>query len=217
MSEIREPQSAAPAEHPSVETVSVVVQGETARYQNYLVHQVGLQFVGPSRGYAGTTTPGRVWFMTAKLGLTVRQVPPEVLARFLNALGAKQAEPRPSPSTPASGEGAAEAPAPHRGGFVQALEASRRARRDGSRSSFEAYLVYQDGVGGRGGRRAPRLNSGHWQPHPFDTVSGLAEGKTPDMREEWEPESYVDPRLFSGDDDSDLHASATLPGSERWG
>lgn len=207
-----ETETAQNAEQACAELVSVVVQGETTRYQNYLAHKVGLQLVGPSRGYAGTTTKGRVWFMTEKLGLTVRLVPPEALARFLNNLSAQQCAAPTAPSPSAPGEEITEPPSPQRGNYVQALEESRRARRDGSRTSFEAYLVYKDG-----GRTEARLNRGHWQPDPLDTVAGLAEEtRSALMADEWAPESYVDPRMFQDEDDSFERAGAVLPGSGGW-
>lgn len=81
--------------------------------------------------------------------------------------------------------------------YLQALQATRRAHRDGSRSALESYLAYPETV------RVPRLNSRHWQPDPRDTVSGLDEDvESSQVPEEWGSE------LFERE-------QATLPGSEE--
>ena len=81
--------------------------------------------------------------------------------------------------------------------YLRALEATRHAHCDGSRTSFESYLAYTETV------RAPRLNPRHWQPDPRDTVSGLDEEvESSQVLEEWGSE------LFERD-------HAVLPGSEE--
>ncbi len=203
MSESQEPQSAAPAEPPSAETVPVVVQGETRRYQRYLNDQVGLLYAGPTRGWVGTTSQGRVWFMTEKLGLTVRVVPYEELTKFRPSdFPPRRAAPAPLPPSgagapPGAADGAPPTPGASRN-HVRGLEESRRARRDGSRSCFEDYLAYREG-----GRESPRLNANHWQPDPQDTVSGVGEAvESSQVPEAWSSE------LFERE-------QATLPGSEE--
>ena len=209
-----ETETAQNAEQPSAELVSVVVQGETWKVQNYLRNKVGLSFAGRTRGWVGTTTRGRVWFMTVKLGLTVRLVPPGEAAKHGFASPATEgAAPAPSPRA-SEGQGEVVNPSPRPGNHLRALEESRRACRDGSRSPLEDYLVYR----GEGARRGARLNGGHWQPNPLDTVAGLSEGcVSSGVGESWAPEDYVDARLFRDDMDDGLHPEAILPGSNGWG